>query len=390
MLKNLSVKQKIYAGFATVLFLLVVISFVGYSIIGSSSDGFEQYRGWAKNANTAGRVQANLLESRLSAKNFFIEGLQKDVDTFQEHLEATEGFLADAQKNVDTPEREGILKKLEGNLNTYHDAFYEVVTLMQKRKQLEDKLNTNGPQMERNLSEVMLTANRDRDLVAAYRAGTALRSLLLARLYVIKYLEKNQQDAYQRVNSEYADFEQELNTLDSEVQNSSRRQLISDIKGLAREYKTDFNNVYSVISDRNEIIENKLDKIGPEISSLVEEVKLSYKNDQDKLGPELQASNDRGIMLIIVFSLIALAMGVAASVLISRPIVQPVNELVSVAQAVADGDLNQSLILDQNDEIGTLAETINGMVTSLKKADDARIENDRKVKVVLDEVSATA
>jgi methyl-accepting chemotaxis protein len=390
MLKNLSVRQKIYAGFGVILVLLVVVAVTGYNIISGSSDGFEQYRGWARNTNLTGRIQANMLMVRMNAKDFLKTGSTKDVTELTEYFDLAEGFLKDASAQIKNPERAAIIAKVDKELDGYKSDFDTVVKLMAERNSLVEQLNSNGPQIERNLTEVMQTAHRDRDLVAAYEAGESLRSLLLARVYVIKFLESNDQSAVDRVKKEITDLADHIATLESEVQNPTRRRLIKEAIALSADYKSAFLRVHDVIDERNDIVQNKLDRIGPEIAKLTEDVKLSYMADQDKLGPELQAANDNGQMMILLFSLLALGVGIVAAVLIARPIIRPVQELVTVAQAIAGGDLNQSLELDQNDEIGDLASTINEMVSSLRQAEVERKENEQKVQMVLDEVAETA
>jgi len=64
--------------------------------------------------------------------------------------------------------------------------------------------------------------------------------------------------------------------------------------------------------------------------------------------------------------LLAVALG---SFLFTRRLVRPIEQDVAFAQAIADGDLSAHLDLDQRDELGTLARTLNRMAGSLRDID---------------------
>ena len=173
----------------------------------------------------------------------------------------------------------------------YGASFDKVKQFRTDRDRLaNDILNTNGPQMERNLTKILVSAERDNDMEAAYRSGLALRSLLLARLYVMKFLNDNSQASVDRVNKEAQDLNAELEALDRSLKNPTRRQLLGEIKELETAYLGAFADVTKIIFERNSVIRDSLDAIGPNIAKSVEDVKLSVMTDQDELGPPAPGS----------------------------------------------------------------------------------------------------
>ena len=66
MFKNLSFKKRIIVGFGVVIFLLVIVAFVGFKALSTSSDGFTDYRSLARETNLIGRIQANMLMVRMN------------------------------------------------------------------------------------------------------------------------------------------------------------------------------------------------------------------------------------------------------------------------------------------------------------------------------------
>jgi methyl-accepting chemotaxis protein len=91
-----------------------------------------------------------------------------------------------------------------------------------------------------------------------------------------------------------------------------------------------------------------------------------------------KALNDSGqkasfaslVAMIIVLSgtLVAIVFGVLTALKTAKSITEPLQHLITVAQEIGDsGDLDQSIDIHRNDEIGALATTFNNMVAYLKE-----------------------
>ncbi|SHJ36983.1 methyl-accepting chemotaxis sensory transducer [Malonomonas rubra DSM 5091] len=70
---------------------------------------------------------------------------------------------------------------------------------------------------------------------------------------------------------------------------------------------------------------------------------------------------------VIIMVIIALPIGVVAGLVIARGIVNPIRQGVQFAETIASGDLTATVDLDQQDEVGQLAQALNGMVDRLKQ-----------------------
>lgn len=71
-------------------------------------------------------------------------------------------------------------------------------------------------------------------------------------------------------------------------------------------------------------------------------------------------------ILIVILLLVAMAVSATAAILIIRSITGPVNKTVKLAETMARGDLTAKLDIDQQDEIGTMAKSMNGTVSHLR------------------------
>jgi methyl-accepting chemotaxis protein len=349
MFKNLTLGKKIYLGFSIVIIMLLVVGGIAYTGLKTATNGFLNYRELALDTNLTGRLQANMLMARLSVKNFIENGLDAEIDNFNNYSEVMTGFLGEAQENIEDPTRAQLIDEIDDNVQAYSDSFDEVVNYKEQRNELVDnQLNVNGPILERTLTDIMLSAEKDNDMTAAFRSGIAMKHLLLARLYVSKFIDSNGQSEINRVNEELGKMQEQVDVLDDELKNQTRRNLLQTVIEKKESYANSFNELTSVIITRNNVITNSLDKIGPMVAKDAEDVKLSVKEEQDILGPKLQAANQRAIIFIIITIMSALLLGIAFAIIITKGINNSLNIVIeglssgSEQVAAASGQVSSS------------------------------------------------
>ena len=366
MFKNMRLSRKIGLGFGIVLLLLIVSSFIGYRALKGSSNGFMQYREMARDANLAGRLQANMLMVRMNVKDFIITGSDKDLQEYQQYIDLMIQFIEEAQQSINDAGRAAKIDLVDSMVKEYESGFSQVIVLKKRRNEIvEEILNVQGPLMEKTMIEIMKSINADGNTAAASHADLAMRHLLLARVYMTKYLDVHEQSSIDRVHEEFGEMQEQLSTLVRELDNKRIREMLATVGSAKTTYETAFVEAVKAIEDRSEIIKGTLDRLGPEIASEVEDVKLSIIAVQDELGPRLVAENTRASITLTIASILALFAGIAVTLIITRAIVKPLAVSVEFAQAVAEGDLTQKIDLDQLDEIGALANALNHMSENL-------------------------
>lgn len=85
--------------------------------------------------------------------------------------------------------------------------------------------------------------------------------------------------------------------------------------------------------------------------------------EQDVLG-----NVNRLRSFLVIISIILIAVGVVAAVIISRQIANPLIEVQHVVEAVADGDLTKTADVKTKDEVGRMAAAVNTTIASLREA----------------------
>jgi len=368
MFKNISIAKKITMGFASVLILMLVVGGIAFLGLNKASNGFSQYREMARDSNLTGLLQADMLMVRMNVKDFIITGNAHDIEQYHDFYHKMETFLNQAQQEIHSPDRAAKIDIVESQVKEYDQAFKKVIEFMNQRNHyVHDVLDVKGPLMEKTLTEIMVSANGDNDSAAAYQAGITLKHLLLARLYIRKFLDTNDQKSIDRVNNEFKIMHEYLDTLDKNLENPNRRKLLSIVEESQKIYESTFGDLVDVIFERNKVIKNELDKIGPEIAKHTEDVKLSIKAVQDKLGPLLVASNQRSIIEIIIVSILAVFIGSVIATWIRKTIQTGLAKALEVSNDLSNGDLSKNIEINSNDEIGALLKRMQSMVNVLSE-----------------------
>lgn len=100
---------------------------------------------------------------------------------------------------------------------------------------------------------------------------------------------------------------------------------------------------------------------------ILDEIRESYKSEYIRVEDEMMTGIDSAILYNLVFSLVAVLIGLVASFFIAKGITGPVAKGVEFARIMSNGDLTQKLDIDQKDEIGILAAALNSMAGNLRK-----------------------
>ena len=320
------------------IFLLILISTVSLISLTDADRHFKDYRSLARQTVADGRVQANMLMTRIYAKNFVINANQDNIEGVEQRAKATLEMIAEARELSSDTGFQLVLDDLDRELNDYLKQFAKVTEKQARRDTLvHETLNMIGPQMEKDLTAIMESAFADGDTEAAYRAGMTLRNLLLARLYAARFLIQNDNASFQRVGREFLGMQQNLDALHGNLENPKRLELANKVRNDQRTYARAFENVHDVITSRNTIIRSQLDAIGPKVADSIERLKLALKGKQDKLGPEAEADINQTVILVSVVSVVSIIFGALAAWLIGIGVSRQVRSMAGTMKDLAGG-----------------------------------------------------
>ena len=375
-------------------FLLIVIAVVGLSLfvyegVDNANNGFTNYREMAKDTVLASRVQANLLMTRMNMKDYIQTNSQKDIDEFNSYYDKTAIFINKALKEIQKPSRAPKVKIMQKEFLAYKNYFYQVVKDYKKRnKVVYGNLDVNGKKIEQFLTSVMNSASADGDDKSALDTAKSIRTLLLARLYTTKFLISNSQNDLDRVKKEFLGLNKLLIKNRDGLQNKKRRKQLHNAIQLIKVYSDGVVEINKIIINRNKIINEKLNVIGPHIAKLAEDIKLSIKKDQDTIGPQVSSENKRLHYVVIIVSLAVVIFIIFLSIFLTKPL----NRLEDLAKNLADGenDLTKRLQTEGKDEISTVARYINSFIENVHATVESAKQTSNENASISNELSTTA
>lgn len=367
MLKKLTVGKKIALGFMLIIGILLTISAIGYKDLMNSANGFRAYRNLSNETNLAAQIQTNMLQMSTNVKDYIITGSQKNYEDFNASWASTKGFYEEAKDTIIDPERSNMIGGVWKKLTDYRTGFDRIVELKNERNRLlNEVLYPKGQFIENAMADILLSAKDEFDAETVYQAGIAMKHLLLARLYVDRFLGTSEQEAMDRVLSEMKQMQGPIAALIKTLIDPKRQALLANVQKAKQDYLGNFNRLVEVVRDRNQVVENTLGKLGPEIAAETENIKLSVMNDQNTLGEKIQKSNVRSVKIILVVSGFAVILGIVLSLIIIRGITAPLKRVIKgvtgASQKVtgASGEVSgasQQLAEEASQQAASLEET---------------------------------
>lgn len=355
MINKLKLNTQLQISFGLIISLLIITSVIAYTGLSKTYNGFVDYRGLARDTNLAGRVQANMLMMRLSVLSFLNTRSENAIEQFNERNSKMNAFLNEAEIEIQAPKRAELIRKVVSEVGDYESAFSSVVDLYKKRNDVVTaKLDPKGLAMRKATTDIIESAYKDGDPDAAFYASRVQEHLLLGRLFVTKYLVTNAvKDAERAIDELENKMLTALTRLDEQIQNPERRKLLAIVSESLREYLQGFKSVKSIIENRNDLINNTLNQVGPAVANHIEEVKLSVKHDQDQLGPEVQSGAESANWLVGIVSVIAVLIGLICAIAMGKIIRRPIGgepaRIAEIANELSKGDFSQNLPLQDKD-----------------------------------------
>lgn len=345
MIKNLKLTQMLAYSFGALITLMAVISLIAYLGLSSGYSNFVDYRTLARNANLEGRVQANLLLVRLNALKYLKEQNAANIAEFNERFALLSDLMDQAQNSIDDPQYRAQLSTSADEVQQYRAAFEQIVQLYARRDDIvTNQLDVNGAKMRTLLSDIVDNAYQRNDSAALYAAAKLEETLMLGRLFVTKFLVTNANEDYQRAVTEFSKL---ANLLDEQADAFAwqpAQGILAQFLQHKLNYLAGVKAVNQTILQRNQLIEQRLNVLGPKVANTLEDIKLDIKARQDELGPRAQQASEQAVMWVSIVSVFVVFAGIFLSWYVSQLVREPIGgeprDIETLAKAIAKGDLS--------------------------------------------------
>ncbi len=102
-----------------------------------------------------------------------------------------------------------------------------------------------------------------------------------------------------------------------------------------------------------------------QVEKIFEEINHTIESTANGFFDDLQKKMQSEVRLTLILGIIALLLGSIIAIIMTRNITKPINQAVTFANKMAEGDFSQRLTLVQRDETGKLTDSLNAMADNV-------------------------
>ncbi len=319
----MKVSTKLILGFGLVVVLVLVITVASYIGLSGATDGFKDYRQLALETNSAGRVQANLLEARLQVKNFIQDEEKQFINNYNVRKENVLKFLVEYDEYITEEKRQQSVEKMKTDFQSYDETFNEVISLTdQKDRIINEKLVPTANLLADSIDKLIIRSHETNNNEQLFYASLIMQDVLTAKSLREKFLVSYKKEDYDIIKQILTgnEFNNYVNTLSGLIVTQDRRELLNSFTNNLPVYLDAVDEIYNIVTNRRDKINNTLDVIGPDIASIIEDNKIAVKKEQDKLGPQIQQNNNMTIIIVIAVAIASILIAIFITIIITRSI----------------------------------------------------------------------
>jgi methyl-accepting chemotaxis protein len=176
MLFRLSVQQRVYAAFATLIVLMACLLMLAMAAITASSSGFSRFEEASSAATRVAQVADTLSQTRLALARYDVTRMDAERSLLTDRLSEFEGAHGSLAAH----------EQLDVQVARYEEAVRQLLDIDANSFALQTEMNTEGVTATRTLSELIEQSSQSANLnaKAAALSGLAMQNILSMRLDV--------------------------------------------------------------------------------------------------------------------------------------------------------------------------------------------------------------
>jgi methyl-accepting chemotaxis protein len=364
---NLGMAKKLGIGFFLVLLLTALVAAIGVWSLRSISVHFDSL----KEMTT---LNSGLNRVRLLEQAFALHGDPKVVDELHAGLD---GLNAQAEQLKSTSAvNQQLMGQVQLSLASYRKSFDEFVSISQSKELALDMASWSVSSVANNL-DVLQAGLADDGAYGLKDSQGQLGAEFIEQSTKVSQISKLMMQAMDEARVR---LDKSRKTASGDETNTGKieqavqaKELAEELKGVIKDagYLTVLTEVSGHITNFGEKLDEYTGLLANEATvsqtlasnakAVVDQVNQAYDaEDQSMLG-ELSANS----LKIIGSSIMALVVGLIASIVITRIIVAPLRSVIATAQRIASGDLSGTVQVIRKDEIGQLMQAMQQMGAGL-------------------------
>lgn len=377
---RLTIGVRLAAGFGAVLAVALTLGGIIYTNAQTSVEVMHTTIEEDEDVVLASEAAKQIQLTRIQSKNFHADNQQESYDKFKKSAETAQAKLKELAEHVagtDEGDEAAAITKL---MEEYSATFEQAAQVIRDRNAIITK--DLIPSLERLQKAIANLGNSSRNGADAARAECAL-ALVNADREVRTSMRTGTPEQVEHAKQELANLVKTVVAAGENAEDADVRAEITAALALARTASDDYDRVAEFVKERHELVEGKLDKLGPQFGDASDKLVAGIQKHIDALCEQGIADLKRTKLMGLVITAIGLFIGVGVSIYITTSVRRPLAAIAGKLALVAQGDLTTRVDESRKDELGDLARSFN---TCLGKIHDVV----REVSMAANEVAAAA
>lgn len=358
LLADLGVGKKLLSGFGLVLLLTLAMTASGFLAVNAVLQGHES-------VGQLSAINQETLQARSLESAFALAPNKENAAPVRDSLARVQSLLDGLQQTRSIGEMEHAVSDYASQFERYvelqNTAFQARQAMRDAAGAARDQFETIELDMYDAVRELRLQGDRLRGsdpLTLAEAASGLSKRMLELRGHESLYIIDGSSEALE----EWTYVSDELQTVSRSLMvwldDNQRATIETALQALAT-YQQAFAK-YREIHEQNRVTAQAMVEQARTVLDLAEAAQQDAEQD-------MGADSSRALVMLGAMGLAAVVIGLGAALLISRSIVAPLRQTVTIAQRIAEGDLSQDLPQQQRrDELGQLLSAMQAMTTSLR------------------------
>jgi methyl-accepting chemotaxis protein len=350
-LGNMGVSLKLGLGFGLVLLLTVVITITGWLSVGSLIERGDKL-------TVISKVSDLTMELRIKRLVYERQYDTEAAATMTATLDKVDSAVKDASTQLNTPESMEWLEQLKESAGNYRKAFADMTKAIASR---EASRGLMGDAADKAVAEIdkIEAALLQGDNILQFNGAVGVSKLIQQARYQVRgYTYSGKAEFEKNANAGIDQALAGINSLAGDIPSTYLPGLQIATTGL-KAYQAAVGQYRDAQAASKQALET-MTKEGQDLLDFSD--KLSEDQNLKREEDSRQAKSTISLVTVL-----ALLFGVIAAWIITRQIVTPLQQTLSIVDRVASGDLSHDLAIDRRDEMGQLQTSIQRMTINLRQ-----------------------
>ena len=361
---DLKIGTKLGVGFAVIILLSIVTAVISFI-------GLQNVKDRVDKGDDANRLIKMILDTRRSEKNFILRGNNSDKVDVENNIMYIENQALETKEQFKQKENKDQMDAVIDESKVYLSSFNVFADLENKKNQsmtsmrqsartaLDEIDDIRSDQKAKMLDEISKKSRTmEKRLSKADDANRLVKLFLEARKNEKEYIISNGE---QKWLNTHTDLLFQIRNLAADLKirfvDPLNDKQVDDAVLALNNYENAFQDFRNYMKEQEEAEEKML--------VAAREVEQEGNNARSDQKAEMESSMASANTLIITFTFLSLILGIFFAIIIARSISRPIIKLTMFSKMLAEGNLTQSIDVNQNDEIGAMIQSFNQMNESV-------------------------